>query len=208
MTTDDDIPASPAKAVALMVVLGVITLSAATVAFSFTIRYLNATHAGTIAETAATILYGAVIVGLAAWLAKVAQKVTKTAPSAAWRRYRRRQMTAMGLYVLALIGAMEVYRSLHPTGPLAYGTAILPALPILGVIVAIGLYLREETDEFERGITAEAALWASGGLLVLATVWGFLEMFGLAPHVESWAAFPIWAIFLLPGNVIARRRYR
>jgi len=57
-------------------------------------------------------------------------------------------------------------------------------------------------------VQAEAALWATGGLLAVATVWGFLEMFGLVPHIESWAAFPIWAVCLAPAQVLARRRYR
>jgi hypothetical protein len=72
----------------------------------------------------------------------------------------------------------------------------------------MGLYLREETDEFERAIQAEAALWASGGMLALATIWGFLELFELVPHIQTWWAFPIWAFLLGPGQVIARRRYR
>jgi hypothetical protein len=210
MSTHDDIPPSPAKAMALMVTLGVIACGAAALAFSFAVRYLNATHAGPIAETAAILLYGAVVVGIATWLAKVGQRAMKMTPSAAAKRYRRRFLIAMGLYVLTLTGAIEAYRlaSLHFEGPLAYGLAVLPALPLMAAIAAMGFYLKEETDEFERAIQAESALWATGGLLAIATVWGFLEMFGLVPHVESWVAFPAWAIFLAPAQVIARRRYR
>jgi len=72
----------------------------------------------------------------------------------------------------------------------------------------IGLYLREETDEFERAIQTEAALWATGGVMAIATTWGFLEMFGLVAHLESWWAFPVWAALLGPGQLLARRRYR
>ena len=208
--TPDDIPASPLKAMALTVTLGVIACGAAAVAFSFTIRYLSATHAGPIAETASILLYGAIILGIAAWLARVGQRAMKMTPSAAAKRYRRRFMIAMGLYVLTLTGAIEAYRLalLQAGGALAYGLAILPALPLMGAIAAMGLYLKEETDEFERAIQAESALWATGGLLAIATVWGFLEMFGLVPHVESWVAFPAWAVFLAPAQVITRRRYR
>jgi len=208
MTMDDDIPASPAKAIALTFVLGVAACGAAAVAFSFTLRHLQATHAGMIAETAVVLLYGAVVIGIAVWLARFGQRAMKMTPSVAARRYRRRFLIAMGIYVVALAAAIEAYQRLHPAGALAYGLAILPALPLIAAILTMGLYLREETDEFERAVQSEAALWATGGLLTAASVWGFLEMFGLVPHLDSWVAFPAWAVFLAPGQVIARRRYR
>jgi hypothetical protein len=204
----DDIPASPAKAVALTVILGIIAIGGAALAFSFSIGYLNTIHAGPLAETAVVILYGAVIVGIAAWLAKVGQRAMKMTPSAAARRYRRRFLIAMSLYVLALTGAIEADKLLQPGGVLHYALAILPALPLVGAIAVMGFYLKEETDEFERAVQAEAALWATGGLLAIASIWGFLEMFNLAPHVETWAAFPVWAVFLGPAQILARRRYR
>jgi len=208
MSTHDDIPASPAKAMALTVALGVIACGAAAATFSFTLGYVHEIHAGPAAETATILLYGAVIMGIAAWLAKVGQRAMKMTPSAAARRYRRRFLVAMGLYVLALTGAIEADKLLPAGGVLHYGLAVLPALPLMAAIAVMGLYLKEETDEFERASQAESALWATGGLLALATVWGFLELFGLVPHVQSWVAFPAWALFLAPAQVIARRRYR
>ena len=32
----------------------------------------------------------------------------------------------------------------------------------------MALYLREETDEFERAVQTESALWAMGGLMAIA----------------------------------------
>ena len=117
-------------------------------------------------------------------------------------------MIAISLYVVALTGAITAFVRLHPTGPLAYLLAVAPALPIVATIVIMGLYLREETDEFERTVQMESALWAIGGVLVVATVWGFLEMFKLVPHIDSWAVFPAWAALLGPAQIIARRRYQ
>jgi hypothetical protein len=208
MSTHDEIPASPVKAMALTIALGVVACGAAMAAFSFTFGYERDIHAGPVAETATILLYGAIIIAIAGWLAKVGQRAMKMTPSAAAKRYRRRFLIAMGLYVLALTGAIEADKLLQPGGVLHYGLAILPALPLMGAIAAMGFYLKEETDEFERAIQAESALWATGGLLAVATVWGFLEMFGLVPHVQSWVAFPAWALFLAPAQVIARRRYR
>jgi len=128
MSTHDDVPPSPAKAVALMAVLGVIACGGAALAFSFTIQYLKATHAGAVAEGAAVLTYAAAILGIALWLAKVGQRAMKVTPSAAAKRYRLRFMIAMTVYALALLGAIEAWLTLHPEGALAYGLAVLPAL--------------------------------------------------------------------------------
>jgi len=39
---------------------------------------------------------------------------------------------------------------------------------------------------------------------VAATLWGFLEMFGLAPHLWLWAVFPAWALGLGVGQMANR----
>jgi len=86
--------------------------------------------------------------------------------------------------------------------------SIQPVSALVAAIVIMGLYLREETDEFERAVQVESALWATGGMLAIATVWGFLETFRLAPYVPTWAVFPLWALLLGPAQIIARWRYR
>ena len=72
----------------------------------------------------------------------------------------------------------------------------------------MGLYLKEETDEFWRTQQTESALLALGGMFVLVTGWGFLEMFKLVPHLQAWLVFPLWAVLLGPSSFIVRRRYR
>jgi hypothetical protein len=208
MSTNNDAPASMGRAVLATAAIGIVACGAAAAAFTLSLRYVREAHAGPVAETAVIILYGAAVIAIAAWLARLGQRMMRMTPSRPARRYRRRFMIAMSLYVLALAAAIEGYLRLQPRGALAYGLAILPALPLMGAIAAMGFYLKEETDEFERSVQAEAALWATGGLLAAATVWGFLEMFGLAPHLEVWLAFPAWAAFLVPGQILARRRYR
>ena len=53
-----------------------------------------------------------------------------------------------------------------------------------------------------------ALCWHLGGLMAIASVWGFLEMFDLAPHVPAWSAFPLWAALIGPAQAFVRRRYR
>ena len=68
----------------------------------------------------------------------------------------------------------------------AYFVAIFPALPIIGIFGALGRYLVEEQDEYVRMLMVRQALWASGFALSLATVWGFLENFGLVGHADGY----------------------
>ena len=62
---------------------------------------------------------------------------------------------------------------------------LLPALPIIGIFAAIGRYLVEEQDEYVRMLMVRQTLWASGFALSVATIWGFLENFGLVGHVDG-----------------------
>jgi ABC-type multidrug transport system permease subunit len=68
----------------------------------------------------------------------------------------------------------------------------------------MGRFLMEETDENQRMRMVRASLVATGFVLVLASLWGFLEMFGLVPHVWLWAVFPAWSIGLGVGQAANR----
>jgi hypothetical protein len=77
-------------------------------------------------------------------------------------------------------------------------------IPIIGMIVTMARLLVEETDEYQRMRIVRASLVATGLLLAIASVWGFLEMFELVPHVWAWAAFPVWAVGLALGQLANR----
>lgn len=120
--------------------------------------------------------------------------------SPALKTYNRRFMVWTFGYMVALTIAITAHQKLELTGPILWLAAILPALPVFGMIWTMGRYVREEADEYLRVRAINAALVATGLLLAIATAWGFLEMFGAVPYVPSWAAFPIWAIGLGIGQ--------
>jgi len=128
--------------------------------------------------------------------------------SLAKRRYRIRSLVAAALCVLFTLLAVTAFRHTHPAPGVAYVLAVLPALPILGALVATGLYLGEERDEFQRNVLVQSLLIGIGGTLATSTVWGFLEDFGHAPHLDPIWIFSLFWLFAGLSLPVVKMRYR
>lgn len=131
---------------------------------------------------------------------------TRGYASSVTMRYNRRMMWASLAYMIGLFAAIFLFRDQQPGPVAATALALLPTLPIFAMLWAMGRYIIEETDEYLRGRTINAALVATGLLLAVATFWGFLTTFGVAPAVPMWAAVPIWCLGLGVGNLVNRMR--
>lgn len=191
------------------VVLGVMMLTGVAVAiFLAAIFGLKAIRAPGWTIGIAAGVYGLAVTGLALLGAKSSMKAMKVRPSPAARRYQRRFTACILTYIAAFAVSLVTYNELRPADLFAVAAAIFPALPLIGCIIVMGLYLREETDEFLRSVAVESALWGLGGVLLIGTVWGFLETFRVVPHVPAWAVFPLWAVLMGAGQAIAGRRYQ
>jgi len=121
-------------------------------------------------------------------------------------RYMRRFSLSMLLYVLFLVTAVWVFVHHHPSGPLAWLLAILPALAVIGQIVAFGLYLREEKDEFQVALGVQSMLWGIGGTLSVTVTWGFLENFLQLRHLDLIWIYPIFCA--LSGIAYGLQQFR
>ncbi|MBN8813911.1 MAG: hypothetical protein J0J06_00525 [Sphingomonas sp.] len=112
--------------------------------------------------------------------------------SPAAKRYSVRVIVLSLIYCAFLLPAVYAFKHHLIGGGLAWVVAVLPALPIVGIFAAIGLYLVEETDEYLRMMTVRQTLWASGIMLSLATIWGFLESFDMVSHIPAYWASVLW----------------
>lgn len=112
--------------------------------------------------------------------------------SVAGRRYMGRFVPSMIGYVVALMAAVFLIERNMVVGWSLYAAALAPALFILGVIWAMGMYLAEETDEYIRMRLVRAMMVATGVTLAIASVWGFLEQFTDVSHVPAYYGFVIW----------------
>lgn len=122
----------------------------------------------------------------------------------AQRRYNRDALILCAAYSALLVLAIGLFKNHAPAGPLAYVVALLPALPIVGLFAAIGRYLVTERDEYLRLLMVRQVLVASALALSLATAWGFLESFGVAPRIDAYYIAVVWFGGLGLGNCINR----
>jgi len=126
--------------------------------------------------------------------------------SAVVARYNRRMLVASFAYVVGLGGALLLFRQHDAAKSYAALLALLPTLPVFGMIWAMARYVIEEKDEYLRARTVNAALIATGLLLAVATFWGFLTTFEVAPAVPMWTAVPTWCLGLGLGHLIGKVR--
>jgi len=119
----------------------------------------------------------------------------------AWKRYNWRVIWLSLLYAAFLLPAVYGFKHGLIPGGLQYVVAILPALPIVGIFVAIGRYLVEEKDEYVRMLMVRQILWASGFALSIATIWGFLDNFDLVGHADGYYIVIVWFFGLGIGGI-------
>lgn len=120
----------------------------------------------------------------------------------AMKRYNRRMIWLWLIYAAFLFVALYTFKHRLLGEPETYLVAILPALPIIGIFVAVGRYLLEEQDEYLRMLMVRQTLWASGFALSLATIWGFLESFDLVDHIDAYYIAIVWFFGLGLGAVM------
>lgn len=126
----------------------------------------------------------------------------KGAMTRAMRDYNRRFLIASAVYAVGMLGASGIAARIDPASPLMWALAIAPMLPAFAMIWAMMRYLQEESDEYQRHKAVRAAMVGLGLVLVLGTGWGFLETFGLVPHIWAWWVFPAWALGLALGMAL------
>lgn len=114
------------------------------------------------------------------------------ARTAAWKSYNWRIIWLSLLYGAFLLPAVYGFKHHLIGGVLAWIVAVLPAIPIIGLFAAMGRYLVEETDEYLRMLMVRQMLWAMGFTLSCATIWGFLDNFGLVGHVDGYWIVVVW----------------
>jgi hypothetical protein len=83
------------------------------------------------------------------------------------------RLTALYLVYLLLDFMAKGFET--PTGVFAYAVALLPVLPIFGLIWVYARYMAEEQDEFQRHLFHQSIAWTLLGILIIASALGRLQ---------------------------------
>ena len=109
--------------------------------------------------------------------------------SKASKRYQITVLIEMVAYVLIVFGEKAFFGHHNPVGAELYALAALPTVPIIGVLAAVGIYLRDEKDEYQRDLMVKSMLWGTAGVLSLSTFLAFLHSFGWTGSVSPFTEF-------------------
>ena len=97
--------------------------------------------------------------------------------SVAAKRYRRTVFLEMAAF-LVITWAVSHFVKVHSLSTVElYVLAALPSIPVFGVLLAMGIYLQEEEDEYERYITVHSLLWGAGAMVGLSAFLSILRGF-------------------------------
>ena len=125
--------------------------------------------------------------------------------SPAMRRYLARLAVLMIAYMVCIFSVGYLFRHNPPSGVAAYALAVLPALPIVGVVWSIMRLIIEETDEYLRLLYVKENLFATGFCLTVMTVWEFLQNYDLVSNdTRGFGATFVWFVGLGIGSIYVR----
>ena len=125
-----------------------------------------------------------------------------TNPTKAAKRYSQRVGAIMIFYVLAVYRVTKLVHDHHPTGWKLYFTAALPAIPILALLAVVGMYLREEVDEYKRLVIVRSMLVAIGVTLAMTAFTDFLRSYGAITEVPPFTEFVVfWVVMAIAQAV-------
>ncbi|GGO94239.1 hypothetical protein [Stakelama pacifica] len=122
------------------------------------------------------------------------------------KAYQRRILGLALAYMALLMLANWLNSQFALHGIAAVLVALLPALPLIGMILAIGRLIIDEKDEYLRVLHVRQMLVATGFMLSVCSIWGFLESFDQVPHVPAYWAFVIWCGGLALGTLYNEMR--
>jgi peptidoglycan/LPS O-acetylase OafA/YrhL len=109
------------------------------------------------------------------------------------KRYQRSSLQFMAAYLVVVLCSSWFVHHDGPQGKFfLYFWSVIPAIPIVGVIWRMSVYLREETDEYQRMLTMQAILVGTGALLAAVVTDDFLRAFA---HVVGLPPFWLFLIF-------------
>ncbi|MDJ0751193.1 MAG: hypothetical protein QNJ11_17020 [Woeseiaceae bacterium] len=122
-------------------------------------------------------------------------------------KVNRRFLIRLAIAITVLIISIEAARYFigqGTDGPLVWVLALIPGIAMLAIFYTYGMLITEQKDEFLRMLIIRQLIIATGIALSFATVWGFLEEFGLVAHIYAYYVAVAWIVGFAIGAVVNR----
>lgn len=127
--------------------------------------------------------------------------MTLTMPN---RRFLVRGAVSTTIFGLSVGAARYLIGQGHVDGPLLWVFAVIPGLAMIGIFYTFGMLIVEQKDEFIRMLLLRQLIIGTGIALSFATVWGFLESFGLVAHIYPYYVAVAWIVGFAFGGLVNR----
>lgn len=126
------------------------------------------------------------------------------------RTYVQRMWAWAAVYLGTVWVITRYVHQHHPTGAKLFVLAAVPAFDVVGMIVVVGMYLRDEVDEFKRHQLVVAILWAIGFTLALMAFVDFLQSYKSITAPPPFMEFIVFwlSMALVHGILTFRNRVR
>ena len=128
--------------------------------------------------------------------------------SPAKKRYEKDARRLMAGYFVVLLGASWLVHHAHVRGWEMYFFSLLPVVIIIGLLVRMGHYLGEETDEYQRLLTVRSILVGTAALLGTLVVNDFVRALAGASALPPFASFVVFMVAMGLTQIVQWARNR
>jgi hypothetical protein len=128
--------------------------------------------------------------------------------SAAEKRYRRDILRFMAAYVVVLFCSSWFVKHDGSQRFFLYFWSVMPAIPVLAVMIRMGRYLQEEKDEYLRLMAMQAILVGTAALLGTLVVTDFLRTFANTGALPPFLSFIIFCAGMAATQAVQKLRNR
>ena len=124
------------------------------------------------------------------------------------RKFRKTSFIVLSGYFVLFPVANYVADRTHPTGIVLGMLALLPVLPILGVVSLMGQYLRNEKDGYKRDLAVRCLLWGTAGMMIVNLFSTYLRLFGWKGQLFPFSEFFVFLVFMAAAKLSYRMSNR
>ncbi len=127
----------------------------------------------------------------------------------AYKTYQRDSMALGIAYALLVFASAWCVKHHLPDGSFwLYFWALMPTVPLIGIVARLAKYLNDETDEYQRLMAMQSLLIGTAALVITLLVNDFMRAFAKADPLEPFVAFVVFCSAMALTKMVQSIRNR